>query len=254
MAFTRSLHKLTCRSAYGAKVFAAKRRHTDLLMPQEAGCRERSLLRLQSRKPCPMAVAPDRYRDETKHGVILNAAIGFILIFASLSIMAQENASGRQHSYRTDLDVVINQPLASDFELPDRSGNRHHLSDYKGRVVVVNFWSTWCIPCRIEMPALERAWKRVESSGVVLLAIAMQDDLSSVNKFLDQSPVSFPVLLDHDGEVAEAWKVIGIPVTYILDGSGRIVYKATGIREWDSDPIIDMIKALSANQPVGKGK
>ncbi|WP_260292608.1 TlpA disulfide reductase family protein [Sedimenticola hydrogenitrophicus] len=194
------------------------------------------------------------YRPLSVHSRLFCTIMVFILTFASSSLMAKENTSNRQQSYRTDLDAVTDNRFASDFELPDRNGNRHRLADYQGRIVVVNFWSTWCIPCRIEMPALERAWKRLEPSGIVLLAIAMQDELSSVNNFLDQSPVSFPVLLDHDGKVAGEWRVVGIPVTYILDASGRIVYKATGIREWDSDSIISIIAALSKNQETGESK
>lgn len=141
---------------------------------------------------------------------------------------------------------AVKEPFAATgFALPDRSGNQHRLSDYKGRVVVINFWSTWCIPCRKEMPSLERAWQRLQSSDVELLSIAMQDDVEAIDLFLEKSPVSFPVLLDSDGEVAREWKVIGIPVTFVLDGAGRVVYAIKGIREWDCDAIVNKIVNLA---------
>ena len=170
--------------------------------------------------------------------VVLVVSIGY-----PIDVSAKQDAEIKARDFQ--LDAVTENSIAPDFTLPDRSGIIHRLSDYKGRVVIINFWSTWCIPCRKEMPALERAWQRLKPSGAILLAIAMQDELESIEHFLKNSPVSFPVLLDSDGEIAKQWRVIGIPVTYILDTTGRIVYRATGIREWDSDVIINQILDLA---------
>ncbi|MCG8428676.1 MAG: TlpA family protein disulfide reductase [Chromatiales bacterium] len=130
--------------------------------------------------------------------------------------------------------------------MPDVNGNSHMLSSYKGRVVVINFWATWCIPCRKEMPALENAWQQLKSHDVVFLAIAMNDEAASIKRFLEKTAVTFPIPLDGDGQVANQWRVTGIPVTFILDKAGRIIYRETGVREWDSAQIVDKIVALGA--------
>ena len=109
----------------------------------------------------------------------------------------------------------------------------------------MSLWSAIsCIPCRKEMPALERMWRRIKSSGGIVLGVKMQDENTAIELFLSKAPVSFPILLDPDGAVAQHWGVVGIPTTFILDTTGRIAYKATGIREWDSDSIIEKVMQL----------
>ncbi len=165
------------------------------------------------------------------------------LVFHPLESSAEGNLQYKERLYQ--LGASSDDSVAPDFMLPDIRGINHRISDYRGRVVVINFWSTWCIPCREEMPSLERAWKRLKPSNALILAVALQDEVESVHRFLQNTTVSFPLLLDSDGEIAKQWRVIGIPVTFVLDPSGRIAYKASGIREWDSDPIIHKILELS---------
>ena len=173
-----------------------------------------------------------------------------LVIICLPDISAKQHAQSKSRLYQ--LNPVVEHVVAPDFTLPDRKGFNHRLSDYKGQVVIINFWSTWCIPCRQEMPALERAWQRLQPSNAVFLSIAMQDELESIELFLKDTPVSFPVLLDSKGEIAGQWRVIGIPVTFILDSSGWIAYRETGIREWDNDSIINKILDLT---PVsGRGE
>ncbi len=182
----------------------------------------------------------------TKISWILSIIKQFKPIIAALLVItaAIPNASASNSEKRFRLNYVNEPRTPPKFTLPDHLGALHSLSEFEGRVVVVNFWSTWCIPCRQEMPALERAWKRLEPNGVVLLGIAMQDELEMVNLFLKKVQVTFPVLMDNDGSVSAQWRVNGIPATYILDSTGRMIYEASGIREWDSDPVIEKILEL----------
>ena len=187
------------------------------------------------------------YRMLRSPSLICCSFISGIMVFAFLTgypfdVSAEQDTKNIARNYR--LDTVKGNSVAPDFTLPDHRGISHRLADYTGYVVIINFWSTWCIPCRQEMPALERAWQKLKPSGVILLSVAMQDELESVDRFLENSPVSFPVLLDSDGEIAKQWRVIGIPATFILSTSGRIAYRASGIREWDSDSIINKILDL----------
>ncbi|PLX61813.1 MAG: alkyl hydroperoxide reductase [Sedimenticola selenatireducens] len=132
--------------------------------------------------------------------------------------------------------------------LPGLDGTMHQLSDYQGQVVVINFLSTWCAPCRREMPALEKAWQRLKPAGVVVLAVAMQDDPEMVRRFLQESGVTFPILLDQDGKASQQWSFSGIPATFVLDKRSRIIYRAMGLREWDSDEIIHRLIELAERE------
>ncbi|MCB1758939.1 MAG: TlpA family protein disulfide reductase [Gammaproteobacteria bacterium] len=165
------------------------------------------------------------------------------LMTRATSLPAIETATVDERLIR--LDPVTEIEPAPAFGLPDSEGVIHHLSDYRGRVVVLNFWSTWCVPCLKEMPALERNWQRIKPSGGVVLAIAMQDDPAAIDRFRKRVELSFPILLDREGEVAAEWNVIAIPTTFIIDGKGRVVYTARGIREWDNDLLIERIIDIS---------
>ncbi|RMD71346.1 MAG: TlpA family protein disulfide reductase [Gammaproteobacteria bacterium] len=142
------------------------------------------------------------------------------------------------------LTEVPGHPKAPDFALPDLDGKVHRLSDYRGKVVVINFWATWCPPCRKEMPSLERAWQVLRKEGIMLFAIDVAEDENAVFAFVAEHDLSFPVLLDEEGGVIGRWSAKGLPTTYVVDPEGRIVYKATGPREWDDASILEQIIAL----------
>ena len=114
----------------------------------------------------------------------------------------------------------VGAPLA-DFRLPDLQGRQVSLSEQRGKVVIVNFWATWCVPCRAEMPEIVRAYERYESSGLTVLAINLQEDPPEVESFVRQYATSFPVLLDRDGQVARVYHLRGVPATYIVDREGK---------------------------------
>lgn len=132
----------------------------------------------------------------------------------------------------------IEKPFAApDFMLDSESGKSYRLSDFRGQVVVINFWATWCPPCRREMPSMNRMWQKIKGKGVAVLAINVGEDADTIFEFLGTYPVSFPLLMDHDGSIVKKYPVTGLPTTYIVNPQGKVVYRAVGSREWD-DPAL----------------
>ena len=133
---------------------------------------------------------------------------------------------------------------APEFSLIDIDDQVHNLSDYRGKPVIINFWATWCPPCRKEMPSMESAWQILEEEGIAMLAINVGEDFDTVFGFTATMDITFPLLLDQDGAVTEAWPIQGLPTTYILNPRGEMVYRMIGSREWDDEKILDAIRAL----------
>jgi peroxiredoxin len=145
------------------------------------------------------------------------------------------------------LRALPDRPQAPDFTLKDLSGKSHSLSDYRGKVVLVNFWATWCPPCRKELPSMQRAWEQLRKDNVELLAIDVGEDEETVFVFTGEMSVEpgFPILLDTEGKVSSAWPVRGLPTTFVVDRKGRIAYSAVGGREWDDPELLEPVGRLN---------
>lgn len=119
---------------------------------------------------------------------------------------------------------------APGFNLRDLTGGTITLEQFKGKVVFLDFWAPWCVPCRDELPELERLYKKYENKGFIVVGIAVDASTEGVTKFLQKVPVSFPVLLDTKGTVAEAYRLVNMPTAYLIgrDGVMRHVYKGFG--------------------------
>jgi len=135
---------------------------------------------------------------------------------------------------------------APDFALYDLDGGMHRLSSYRGKVVIINFWATWCPPCREEMPSMQRAWEQLREEGIGMLAINVGEDEDVVFQFTANYPVEFPLLLDQDSSVIAAWPVRGLPTTFVVDPGGRLAYRAIGGREWDDAELLTRIRELKS--------
>ncbi len=117
---------------------------------------------------------------------------------------------------------------APDFTLPAASGEWVSLSDYRGQVVLVNFWATWCPPCKAEMPTINTFYQTHRHEGFVVLAVNAQEDAQTVNAFMEAHGFSFPVLLDQQAEVMNRYHVRGLPTTFIIDREGIIRHIQSG--------------------------
>ena len=129
----------------------------------------------------------------------------------------------------------LEKKLAPDFRLRDIDGNTVRLYDLKGKVVLLNFWATWCPSCRFEMPAMEALHKELSSQGLVVLAVALRESAEDVRAFYKEHSLSVPALLDHNAEAFELYDTWSLPTTFLIDKRGYLVGKAVGYREWNSD-------------------
>ena len=134
-----------------------------------------------------------------------------------------------------------------DFELQDLSGATRRLSDFRGKVVFLNFWATWCGPCRFEMPSMEKLYRRLKDEGLEILAVNLQEDRSSVEQFVDEYGLSFPVLLDTTGRIGATYGARSIPTTYIVDREGFVIAGTIGTREWDTEEYTRFFEKLLAD-------
>lgn len=128
--------------------------------------------------------------------------------------------------------------------LKDLGGADHALDAYRGKVVILNFWATWCEPCREEMPSLNRLRKSLEGQPVAMLAVNVAEGEARINDFTGKVPVDFPVLLDRDSQVARAWKVRVLPTTVIIGTDGRVRYTYVGGRDWNDESVRTTIASL----------
>ncbi len=138
---------------------------------------------------------------------------------------------------------------APGFMLPSIGGELAALADYKGKVLLLNFWSSVCAPCRKEMPALEALWKRLGDEGLVIVGINVdRRGERSAKRFMERYGLSFPLLLDREGEVRREYEVMVLPVTYIVGRDGRFIGKITGVREWGGKESIRFFKELVSGE------
>jgi peroxiredoxin len=145
-------------------------------------------------------------------------------------------------------DMVTNYDTrhpAPGFNLNGLDGKKHLLKDYQGKVLVLNFCSTWCRPCRAEMPSLQKLETRLKDQGLVVLAISLGDKSGEVAAFREQmSGITFPLLLDEESQTMHEWAVLVVPTTYVIDRHGNIAMRVVGEKDWASEEIVESILLL----------
>ncbi len=156
-----------------------------------------------------------------------------------------DDAALQQALKRMNVTVPKEFLSAPSFSLPDLEQKTVRLSDYQGKLVLLNFWASFCTPCRREMPALESLWLRYRDQGLVVLALsADRDNLQRVRAFINQGSYSFPVLLDTEGGVRKTYEVRALPTSYLIGRDGKFVGRIIGEREWDNAQGRKMIELL----------
>jgi peroxiredoxin len=169
-------------------------------------------------------------------------AILGVLVF-SLSFGSITHAS---NASSTPGIVIVNpQEEAPDFTLPALSGEEIRLADFKDKVVLINFWATWCGPCRDEMPAMELLWRRFKDQGFVILAISVDNGSKNrINTFIRKLGLTYPVLLDPKEHVSDRYKLFGLPTSYLIARNGKIAGKVAGPLDWSSPEVASVIERM----------
>ena len=133
---------------------------------------------------------------------------------------------------------------APQFALAARGGSEVNLAQYKGQVVMINFWASWCGPCRQEMPLLESIYKKYNRLGFTLLGVNVEPDSKAADDWLKATPVTFPILYDKESKVSKLYDVAGMPSTVIIDRSGKLRVLHRGYKPGDENEYLDSIRSL----------
>lgn len=137
-----------------------------------------------------------------------------------------------------------NETIDRQFLLTDLKGQSHSLSDYSGKVVLVNFWASWCLPCIKEMPELTQLKKQLTGQPFEILALNAGESKYKVGLFVKQINFDLPVLLDPDSKVFHNWDIKILPTSFLFDGEGHTRYRLRGNPDWNDEQIINLIKKL----------
>lgn len=172
----------------------------------------------------------------------------YVLLFALFclpGIYACDNKSGNDVVEDDKWASLEKGKTAKDFTLKDLTGKSISLSDYKGKIVFLNFWATWCAPCRHEMPSMEKVHKKYKGGDFVVLAVATDNKGEEIVKpFIDEHGYTLPVLIDKNSDVSDSYSVFALPTTFIIGRDGKIIEMVQGVREWDSKEILDYFDEL----------
>ncbi len=167
-------------------------------------------------------------------GAHVHQILGIICLAVYIGSIAPEAGATDHFAVALGIQEPKEHVKAPDVVGTDPDGKTLRLGDFRGKVVFLNFWATWCVPCRLEMPAMERLYREFKGQGLVVLAVNLQEGPRAVRAFIRELKLTFPVVLDPKGEAATKYLVRGLPATYLIDRNQIIVGRAIGAREWDS--------------------
>jgi len=144
------------------------------------------------------------------------------------------------------LDEAKKKVPAFNFKGTTLDGKTITMSSLKGKVVFLNFWATWCVPCRLEMPAMEKLHQAMKDDAFIMVAVNISEPKVLVKKFVSDLGITFPVVMDPEGKISESYMAVNLPLTYVIDKKGLIVRRAIGPRDWDGVASLTLFKQLAA--------
>jgi peroxiredoxin len=167
-----------------------------------------------------------------------------LVIFLCLSLNVQADTKEDLFS-KIRITPIKGDKKPPDFSLKDLDGRKVELKQFREKIIFLNFWATWCNPCKGEMPSMEVLHQQFKEKNFILLAISVDYGGSKpVKEFINKHHYTFPVLIDPKCKTLELFQVKGIPTTFLIDKKGRMVGKAVGPRDWKSPEVISLINLL----------
>jgi thiol-disulfide isomerase/thioredoxin len=175
------------------------------------------------------------------------------LLFSGFAAFYMFNAESLAKADSQELDQLFGdmgvikmvQALPVEIRLKDLNGRPASLSDFRGKIVFLNFWATWCYACRIEMPDMEKLYQKFKNKDFAMVTVNLQESAAQVKQFFKDFKLTFTALLDSDGVVGAHFMITAIPTTFILDKEGIIVGKVMGPREWDGKKAFALFEHLT---------
>ncbi len=136
------------------------------------------------------------------------------------------------------------------FSTEDAAGNPVDSTSFRGKLVVLNFWATWCPPCRLEMPAMERLYQEFRGKGLEIVAVNFMESREQVQAFAEEQKLTYPMLLDSKAEIAEQYGVMRLPETVLIGRKGEVLAKSIGFKDWYKDDVRELVGALLGGEGV----
>lgn len=173
----------------------------------------------------------------------------FLLILAGFVLVSYHLCLGQEDVFLQMRVLKYREPLpARNFETVDMEGNSLYFNEFRGKVVLLNFWATWCGPCKKEMVPLEVLYQRFRERGFVVLGVSLdQGGVQVVKSFVEKRGLTFPVVIDTSGKAKSIYHVTSLPTTFLIDQDGRIIGKSLGPRDWASEAAFALVESLLAS-------
>lgn len=166
------------------------------------------------------------------------------VFFGGGALYADALRAAPDYSAVPKLEAVADRPAAPDFTLVDPDGKKVSLKDFRGKVVFVNFWATWCEYCRDEMPSMQRLYQEFRGKGFEIVGVNVKDKRADAIAFVKKVRVTYPIVLDTEGEVGLLYGAFGLPLSYLIDRKGTVLARLFGPADWYSPEARQLIKTL----------
>ena len=178
--------------------------------------------------------------------LLISSGVVAVVVFGNDPLAKTDSDSNKLDRLMADIGISAH-PFSTDprmVKLQNTAGRNVRLDDFQGKIVFLNFWTTWCPTCRTEMPSMERLHRKLSGKDFAMVTVNIKESASQVKNFFEKYKLTFTALLDITGEVSTEFGLRAIPTTFILDKSGQILGHITGPREWDSRKSVALFEHL----------
>ncbi len=183
--------------------------------------------------------------------VFKKGLLGSLLLALSLGGQGRALAAGGQginYKLVPNLEPMKDKSPTPDFALPDVAGKKISLKDFRGKIVLLNFWASWCVPCRQEMPAMERLYQEFKAKDFVIVGVDVKEQRKEALSFAKELKITYPILLDERGDVGLLYGAWGLPATYLIGAKGEGLARMWGPAEWYGSGARELIRSVLAEK------